>query len=480
MTAHATKRPKPDQVLVDIADYVLDYRVKSEEAYDTARLCLIDSLGCAFEALSYPACTSLLGPTVPGTIVPNGAKVPGTSFQLDPVTAAFNLACMVRWTDFNDTWLAAEGGHPSDNVGAILAAADYVSRANVAAGKKPLTMREVLTAVIKAYEIQGVFALENSFHSVGLDGSVGLAKVASTAVITAMMGGTRDDIINAVSNAWVDGQTLRVFRHEPNAGPRKSWAGADAVSRAVRLALITLKGEMGYPSVLTTKRWGLYEVMFKGKPFKFQRPYGSYVIENVLFKVAYPTAFHCQTAVEAALGLHSQVKDRIQDISKVVITTHENLIRISDKKGPLSNPADRDHCVRYTTAIALLKGSLATEDYEDHAAADPRIDVLRGKMVCVEKKQWNRDYLDPKKRSVPCAVQVFFKGGDKTHISVAEYPLGHRRRRKEGVPLLEAKYRANLARRFPPKQQEAILARCADRRQIEATPVHEFVDLFVV
>jgi 2-methylcitrate dehydratase len=466
--------------MVDIAEYVLNYEIKSAEAYDTARLCLIDSLGCGFEALSYPACTKLLGPVVPGTVVPNGAKVPGTSFQLDPVTAAFNIACMVRWVDFSDTWLAAEGGHPSDNLGGILAVADHVSRVNVTAGKKPLMMREVLSALIKAYEIQGVFALENSFHRVGLDGSVGLAKVASTAVITAMLGGTRDEIINAVSNAWVDGQTLRVFRHAPNAGPRKSWAGADAASRAVRLALITLKGEMGYPTALTTKRWGLYDVMFKGKPFKFQRPYGSYVIENILFKIAYPTAFHCQPAVECGLKLHPQVKDRLHDIGKIVITTHENTIRISDKKGPLSNPADRDHCVRYTTAIALIKGSLTAADYEDDVASDPRIDVLRNKMLCVEKKQWNRDYLDPDKRSVPCAVQVFFKDGSKTDNVVIEYPLGHRRRRKEGVPQLEAKYRANLARCFSRKQQEAILERCADRRRLETTPVHEFVDLFVV
>ncbi len=479
-TQPSNTRPKPDQVMVDIADYVLNYEINSAEAYDTARLCLIDTLGCGFEALSYPACTNLLGPVVTGTIVPNGAKVPGTSFQLDPVTAAFNIACMVRWVDFSDTWLAAEGGHPSDNLGGILAIADHLSRVNVAAGNKPLMMREVLTALIKAYEIQGVFALENSFHNVGLDGSVGLAKVASTAVITAMLGGTRDEIINAVSNAWVDGQTLRVFRHAPNAGPRKSWAGADAASRAVRLALITLKGEMGYPTALTTKRWGLYDVMFKGKPFKFQRPYGSYVIENILFKIAYPTAFHCQPAVECGLKLHPQVKDRLHDIKKIVITTHENTIRISDKKGPLSNPADRDHCVRYTTAIALIKGSLTAADYEDHVASDPRIDVLRNKMVCVEKKQWNRDYLDPNKRSVPCAVQVFFRDGSKTDNIVIEYPLGHRRRRKEGVPQLEAKYKANLARCFPQKQQKAILERCEDRRRLETTPVHEFVDLFVV
>ena len=478
-TSFSASRPKPDQVLVDIADYVLDYEIKSTEAYDTARLALIDSLGCAFEALSYPACMKFLGPVVPGTVVPYVARVPGTSFELDPVTAAFNIACLVRWVDFSDTWLAAEAGHPSDNLGALLAVADYQSRVNVAAGKRPLKMREVMTALIKAYEIQGVFALQNSFHGVGLDGSVGLAKIASTAVVTALLGGSRDEIIDAVSNAWVDGQTLRVFRHAPNAGPRKSWAGADAVSRAVRLALITLQGEMGYPSALTTKRWGFYEVFFKGKPFRFQRPYGSYVMENILFKISYPTAFHCQTAVESALKLHAVVKDRLDDIGRIVVTTHENLIRISDKKGPLSNPADRDHCVRYTTAIALIKGNLTTADYEDDVAADPRIEALRSKTACVEKKQWNRDYLNPEKRSVPCAVQVFFKDGSRTENVVSEYPLGHRRRRKEGIPRLEAKFRTNLARRFARKQQDAIVACCSDRRRLETMPVHEFMDLFV-
>ncbi|MBI3045505.1 MAG: bifunctional 2-methylcitrate dehydratase/aconitate hydratase [Betaproteobacteria bacterium] len=480
MSTHVSgARPRPDQVMVDIADYVVNYKINSAEAYDTARQCLMDSLGCAMEALSYPACTKLLGPIVAGTVVPDGAKVPGTSFQLDPVLAAFNIACMVRWVDFSDTWLAAEAGHPSDNLGGILATADYLSRVNVSAGRKPLVMRDVLTALIKAYEIQGVIALKNSFHAVGLDGSVGLAKIGSTAVITAMLGGTRDEIINAVSNAWVDGQTLRVFRHAPNAGSRKSWAAADAASRSVRLALMTLKGEMGYPTALTAKRWGLYDVAFKGKPFTFQRPYGSYVVENVLFKISYPTAFHCQPAVECALKLHAQVGDRLDEIKKIVLTTHENLIRISDKKGPLSNPADRDHCVRYTTAVPLIKGSLTAADYEDDVAADPRIDRLRDKMVCVENKQWNRDYLDPKKRSVPCAVQVFFNDGSKTDDVLVEYPLGHRRRRQEGLPLLEAKFRTNLARRFTPERQAAILGLCKDQRRLEATAVNEFVDLFV-
>ncbi len=480
MTAHTDVRPQPDKEMVDIANYVLDHKIASSEAYDTARLCLMDSLGCAMESLSYPACTKLLGPTVDGTVVRNGARVPGTAYELDPVTAAFNISCMVRWVDFSDTWLAAEGGHPSDNLGGILACADYLSRVNVAAGRKPLLMRDVLTALIKAYEIQGVMALENSFHAVGLDGSVGLAKIGSSAVITAMMGGTRDEVVNAVSNAWVDGQTLRVFRHAPNAGPRKSWAAADAASRAVRLAMISIKGEMGYPTALTAKRWGLYDVSFGGKPFSFQRPYGSYVMENVLFKISYPTAFHCQPAVECALKLHPEVKDRLHDISKIVLTTHENLIRISDKKGPLSNPADRDHCVRYTIAVPLIKGSLATADYEDDVAADPRIDMLRDRVECVENEQWNRDYMDPEKRSTPCAVQVHFRDGSRTENIVIEYPLGHRRRRKEGLPLLEAKFKTNLARRFASKQQTAILDVCRDQQRLEATPVHEFVNLFVV
>lgn len=480
MTAQTPNvRPEPDQVLVDIADYALHYDVRSVEAYDTARLCVMDTLGCGFEALAYPACTKLLGPVVPGTVVPHGAKVPGTSFQLDPVAAAFNISCMGRWLDFSDTWLAAEGGHPSDNMGGILATADYLSRVNVSTGREPLVMRDVLTGMIKAYEIQGVFALENSFHRAGLDGSVGLTKIATTAVATAMLGGTRDEIINAVSNAWMDGQTLRAFRHAPNTGSRKSWAGAEATSRGVHLALMALKGEMGYPSVLTTKRWGFYEVLFKGEPFRFQRPYGSYVIENVLFKISFPTAFHCQPAAEAALRLHSQVRNRLDDITKVVITSHENLIRISDKKGPLSNPADRDHCVRYVTAIPLLKGSLTAADYEDDVATDPRIDVLRDKMVCVENEQWNRDYHDPDKRAIPCAVQVLFKDGSKTENVTIEYPLGHRRRRKEGVPLLETKFKTNLARRFTPKQQAVILDLIGEQKRLEATPVNEFVDLFV-
>ena len=480
MSAHISNvRPKPDQVITDIADYAAKAKISSTEAYNTARLCLMDTLGCGFEALSYPACTKLMGPVVPGATMSNGAKVPGTSFQLDPVMAAFNIGCMIRWLDFNDTWLAAEWGHPSDNLGGILAMADYLSRQAVAAGKKPLTMREVLTAMIKAHEIQGVIALENSFNRVGLDHVV-LVKVASTAVVSAMLGLSREEIINAVSNAWVDGQSLRTYRHAPNTGSRKSWAAGDATSRAVRLALMAAKGEMGYPSVLSAKGWGFYDVLFKGKPFTFSRKYGSYVMENVLFKISFPAEFHAQTAVECAIQLHPQVKDRLNDIKKVVITTHESAIRIIDKKGPLNNPADRDHCIQYMAAIGLIKGNLTAADYEDEVAADPRVDALRDKMECVEHKPWSKDYLDPQKRSIANAIQVFFKDGSKTANIAVEYPVGHRRRRKEGIPLLEAKFRTNLARRFPEKQRAAIYALCQNQKQLEATPVHEFVDLLVI
>jgi 2-methylcitrate dehydratase len=480
MSAPASNvRPEPDRVLTDIADYVSGYAIASPEAYNTARLCLMDTLGCGLEALLFPACTKLLGPIVPGTIVPNGAKVPGTSYQLDPVAAAFNIGCMIRWLDYNDTWLAAEWGHPSDNLGGILAAADWLSRNAIASGKKPLLMRDVLTGMIKAHEIQGVIALQNSFNRVGLDHVV-LVKVASTAVVTHMMGGTRDEVINAVSNAWIDGQSLRTYRHAPNTGSRKSWAAGDATSRGVRLALMALKGEMGYPSALTAKTWGFYDVLFKGQPFTFERPYGSYVMEHVLFKISFPAEFHAQTAVEAAVRLYPQVAHRVDEVENIVITTHESAIRIIDKKGPLHNPADRDHCIQYMTAIGLLKGQLTAVDYEDDVARDPRIDVLRDKMECVENKQWSKDYLDPEKRSIANAVQVFFKDGTKTENIVVEYPVGHRRRRAEGVPLLERKFKLNLARRFADKQRNAILALCQDQQKLEATPVHEFVDRFVI
>jgi 2-methylcitrate dehydratase len=469
-------RPKPDQVLTDIADYVTRYQVTSAEAYETARYCLMDTLGCGLEALEYPACTKLLGPIVPGTVMPNGAKVPGTQFQLDPVQAAFNIGAMIRWLDFNDTWLAAEWGHPSDNLGGILATADWLSRNNP---KKPLVMRDVLTAMIKAHEIQGVLALENSFNRVGLDHVV-LVKVASTAVVSHLMNLDREEIVNAVSLAWVDGQSLRSYRHAPNTGSRKSWAAGDATSRAVRLALIAKTGEMGYPSVLSAKTWGFYDVSFRGNEFKFQRPYGSYVMEHVLFKISFPAEFHAQTAVEAAMQLHPAVKNRIEEIRKITIRTHEAAIRIIDKKGPLNNPADRDHCIQYMVAVPLLYGRLTAADYEDAVASDPKIDLLRDKIDCVEDPQFTRDYHDPEKRSIANALTVEFKDGKRLAETVVEYPIGHKRRRKEGMPVLVEKFRTNLARRFPAKQQKAILDLCMDQARLEQTPVNEFVDLMVI
>ena len=483
MSTHISNiRPKPDQVLIDIVDYVTKYKVTSKQAYETARYCLIDTLGCGFEALEYPACTKLLGPLVQGTVVPNGAKVPGTPFQLDPVQAAFNIGTMIRWLDFNDTWLAAEWGHPSDNLGGILATADWLSRTAIAAGKKPLIVQDVLTAMIKAHEIQGCIALENSFNKVGLDHVV-LVKVASTAVVAEMLGLTREEIINAVSLAWVDGQSLRTYRHAPNTGSRKSWAAGDATSRAVRLALIAKTGEMGYPSVLSAKTWGFYDVLFKGNAFKFQRRYGSYVMENVLFKISFPAEFHSQTAVEAAMQIHQELKKlgkKPEDIRKITIRTHEACIRIIDKKGPLNNPADRDHCIQYMVAVPILFGRLTAGDYEDGVARDARIDQLRDKIVCVEDKNFTRDYHDPAKRSIANALTVEFNGGKKLKEIVVEYPIGHKRRRKEGMPVLVEKFKTNLARRFPVKQQKSILDLCLDPRKLAATPIHEFVDMMVI
>jgi 2-methylcitrate dehydratase len=470
-------RPAPDKVLTDIADYVTKFHVTSSEAYDTARYCLMDTLGCGFEALEYPACTKLLGPIVPGTVVPNGARVPGTPFQLDPVQAAFNLGAMIRWLDFNDTWLAAEWGHPSDNLGGILMAADWLAR-----NGKRLTVKDVLTAMIKAHEIQGVLALENSFNRVGLDHVV-LVKVASTAVVAHMIGCSYDELVNAISQAWVDGQSLRTYRHSPNTGSRKSWAAGDATARAVRLALISKTGEMGYPSVLTAKTWGFYDVLFKGQPFKFQRPYGSYVMEHVLFKISFPAEFHAQTAVEAALLVFQQMKSRgktAEDIKKIRIRTHEAAIRIIDKRGPLANPADRDHTIQYMVAVPLIFGRLTAADYEDDVASDPRIDRLRDKMTCVEDKQFSKDYLDPEKRSIPNALTVEFNDGSSLPEVVVEYPIGHKRRRKEGIPHLVEKFERNLARRFTPQQQKTILELCKDQRRLEQTPVHDFVDMMVI
>ncbi|WP_233237820.1 bifunctional 2-methylcitrate dehydratase/aconitate hydratase [Bordetella sp. LUAb4] len=483
MSTHLSNvRPAPDQVLVDIVDYVLDYEIASPLAYETARNCLIDTLGCGLEALEYPACRKLMGPIVPGTIVPNGAKVPGTQFQLDPVQAAFNIGAMIRWLDFNDTWLAAEWGHPSDNLGGILATADWLSRNAVAAGKAPLTMRDVLTGMIKAHEIQGCIALENSFNKVGLDHVV-LVKVASTAVVAHMLGLSREEILNAVSLAWVDGQSLRTYRHTPNTGSRKSWAAGDATSRAVRLALMARTGEMGYPSVLTAKTWGFYDVLFKGQPFEFQRPYGSYVMENVLFKISFPAEFHSQTAVECAMQIHALLRQAgrsADDIARITIRTHEACIRIIDKKGPLNNPADRDHCIQYMVAVPVLFGRLTAGDYEDDVARDPRIDALRDRIVCVEDPAFTQDYHDPDKRSIANALTVEFKDGSTLDEVVCEYPIGHKRRRAEGIPLLEAKFRTNLARQFPARQQGKILEVSLDQARLEAMPVHEYVDLYVI
>jgi 2-methylcitrate dehydratase len=483
MSSHlSNERPQPDKVLVDIADYVLNFEIKNDLAWKTAHYCLLDTLGCGFEALTYPACTKLLGPIVKGTIVPNGAKVPGTSFELDPVQAAFNIGAIIRWLDFNDTWLAAEWGHPSDNLGGILATADWLSRTAVASGKPALTMKDVLDAMIRAHEIQGVLALENSFNKVGLD-HVLLVKVASTAVVGKLLGLTRDELINAISLAFVDGQSLRTYRHAPNTGSRKSWAAGDATSRAVRLALIAQTGEMGYPSVLTAKTWGFYDVSFKGNAFQFQRDYGSYVMENILFKISFPAEFHSQTAVEAAMTLHTRLRDlgkTTEDIKKITIRTHEAAIRIIDKKGPLNNPADRDHCIQYMIAVPLLFGRLTAADYEDRVAADPRIDALRDKMECVEEVQFTKDYHDPEKRSIANALTVELKDGTILPEVVVEYPIGHKRRRAEGIPELIKKYKVNLARIFPEKQQRVVLEHSLDFDRLAKTPVHEFVDRMVI
>jgi 2-methylcitrate dehydratase len=479
MSIHSNVRPAPDQVLQDIARYVDEHRVESTLARETARLCLIDSLGCGFEALSYPACTKLLGPVVPGTVVPNGAKVPGTPHVLDPVAAAFNLGALIRWLDFNDAFYGATVIHPSDNIGAILMVADHLSRIRVAQGKDPLAMGDVLTAIVKAYEVQGQLAIENGFTAAGLDHTI-TVKIATTAAVAKLLGCTREEIVNAVSNAWIDGHALATFRRRPNTGSRKSWAAADAASRGVWLAFLALKGEMGYPSALTAKTWGFYDVLFKGRPFTFQRPYESYIIENVLFKIAYPAAFHAQSGVEAAIKLYPLVKDRLEEIERVDVRCHNSSMVILDKTGPLHNPADRDHCMQYMMAVGMIYGKLTAEDYEDHVAADPRIDALRAKMRLTEYEQYEKDYHDPGKRSNANSIQVFFKDGSSTPLSEVEYPLGHRRRRAEGIPLLMEKFEKNVARVFAAKQKSRILKVCLDQQGLEAMPVHEFVDLMAL
>jgi 2-methylcitrate dehydratase len=471
----SAERPAPDHILTAIADYALSFEIKNKLAYETAGYCLMDTLACGFQALKYPACTKLMGPVVPGATLTNGARVPGTAYELDPINAAFNIGAMIRWLDFNDTWLAAEWGHPSDNIGGILAVADYLSRSG-----KPVAVRDVLTGMIKAHEIQGVLALENSFNRVGLD-HVLLVRVASTAVVTALLGGSREQIVNAVSNAWVDGGALRAYRHAPNTGSRKSWAAGDATSRAVRHALFALKGEMGYPSALSAKTWGFQDVLFKGKALSLPQPFGSYVMENVLFKISYPAEFHAQTAVEAAMTLHGQIASRIGDIAKiddierVTIETQEPGVRIIDKTGPLANPADRDHCIQYMVAIPLLFGRLSAADYEDRIAGDPRVDALRARMQVRENSTFTQEYYDPNKRYIGNAVQVFFKDGTASQRVQVDYPIGHRKRREEGMPVLVKKFEASVAAHFNPKQTESIKAMFVDRDALAAMPVSEFV-----
>jgi 2-methylcitrate dehydratase len=465
----SAERPAPDQIITAIADYALSYNVDSELAYETAAYCLMDTLACGFQALKYPACTKLLGPVVPGATLTGGSRVPGTAYELDPINGAFNIGCMIRWLDFNDTWLAAEWGHPSDNLGGILAVADYLSRS----GRK-VTVRDVLTGMIKAHEIQGVLALENSFNRVGLD-HVLLVRVASTAVVTAMLGGTREQIINAVSNAWVDGGALRTYRHAPNTGSRKSWAAGDATSRAVRHALFALKGEMGYPSALTAKTWGFQDVLFKGKALALPQPFGSYVMENVLFKISFPAEFHAQTAVEAAMTLHAQVAPKLNEVDRVVIETQEPGVRIIDKTGPLANPADRDHCIQYMVAIPLLFGRLTAADYEDEIANDPRVDLLRGKMQVKENTTFTKEYYAADKRYIGNAVQVYFKDGTATQRIQVDFPIGHRKRRAEGMPVLVQKFESSVAAHFAAKQTEFIKAMFADRKSLGAMSVSDFV-----
>jgi 2-methylcitrate dehydratase len=481
LSAHdirSAERPPPDAVLTAIARYAHGFSVQSDLAYETARYCFMDTLACGFLALKYPACRRLLGPVVPGAVMPGGARVPGTSFELEPVQAAFNIGAMIRWLDFNDTWLAAEWGHPSDNLGGILATADYLARLAVMSGRTPPTVRDLLTAMIKAHEIQGVLALENSFNRVGLD-HVLLVRVASTAVVGSLLGASESQLVNAVSNAWIDGGALRTYRHAPNTGSRKSWAAADATSRGVRLAFIALTGEMGYPSALSAKTWGFSDVLFKGKPITLAQPFGSYVMENVLFKISFPAEFHAQTAVEAAIRLHPTVAPRLNDIERIVIETQEPGVRIIDKVGPLANPADRDHCIQYMVAVPLIFGRLTAADYEDGVAADPRIDALRARTEVRENPAFTRDYYAADKRYIGNALQVFFRGGGATERVQVDFPVGHRRRRAEGWPLLKRKFEASVAARFSAKQAERIKALFAQPAQLDVLPVNELMAALV-
>lgn len=465
---------KTDQLIIDITDYVMDFEDYSEVSLETARYILIDTLGCGFLALRYPACTKLLGPIVPGTVVPNGARVPGTSYVLDPVQAAFNIGTTIRWLDYNDTWLAAEWGHPSDNLGGILAAGDYLSRVRIADGEAPLTVEVLLKAMVKAHEIQGILALNNSLNRVGID-HVLYVKIASTAVVTWMLGGTKQEIINALTNAWVDNGALRTYRHFPNAGSRKSWAAGDATSRGVRLALMALKGEMGYPSVLSTPKWGFQDTVFEGKTFSLERPLGCYVMENILMKISFPAEFHAQTAAECAVILHPEVKGRLNEIERIEITTHESAIRIIDKKGPLHNPADRDHSLQYITAIGLIFGNVEATHYEDKIARNPVIDSLRDKMEVVENKSYTADYMNPEKRSIANAVQVFFIDGSSTNQIAVEYPIGHKFRREEGIPKLKDKFKENLSTIFAEKQSGELYDLCNNADLLKETSISTFM-----
>jgi 2-methylcitrate dehydratase len=471
-------RPAPDQPLVDVADYVLDYRIESPEAWETARYMLMDALGCALLALKFPQCVKHLAPIVPGATLAGGARVPGTDLELDPAQAAFCIGSQIRWLDFNDTWLAAEWGHPSDNLGTVLAVADWLSRRNVRTGRAPLTVRDVLGWAIKAHEIQGCYALKNSFNRAGMDHVI-LVRLASTAVATAMLGGTREQVITAVSNSWIDNGSLRTYRHAPNTGPRKSWAAGDACRRAVMHALNAIDtDEPSYPSALSAPTWGFYDVAFGGKAFEFERPFGSYVMENVLFKLSFPAEFHAQTAVECAMQLHPLVRDRIDAIDRVEIETQEAGDRIINKTGPLANYADRDHCIQYMVAVPLIFGRLVAADYSDAVAADPRIDALRAKMTVKENPQFTRDYFDPDKRFIGNSVQVFFKDGTHTDKVSVDFPIGHRRRRAEGIPVLLDKFRRALAGCLTTAQADEIVHVCEQKERMLAMSVPEFMGLF--
>jgi 2-methylcitrate dehydratase len=464
-----------DRLLEEIAEYSLSRNEFSHLARDTARLCLMDSLGCALLALNYPACTKLLGPFVPGQEMPLGVPIPGTAYRLDPIAGAFNIGTMVRWLDYNDTWLAAEWGHPSDNLGAILALADYRQRVM----GKATTLGDVVDAMIRAHEIQGVLALDNSFNRVGLD-HVLLVRVASTAIACRLLEANLQQCIAALSHAWIDGGALRTYRHAPNTGSRKSWAAGDATSRAVRLAMISLTGEMGYATPLTAPRWGFQDVLFGSNAISLSRPLESYVMENILFKISFPAEFHAQTAVEAAIQLHPVVQNRIDEIREIRVETQEAGVRIIDKSGPLSNPADRDHCLQYMIAIGLLKGNLTAQDYEDEAAKDPRIDKLRSLMKVCENPEFTRGYFDPQQRSIPNSIEILFADGGASERVEVHFPVGHRRRREEGIPLLLKKFRENTATRLPAETVHLVENTLADLDRLKTMNVPEWLDVLAL